>query len=170
MCREKRNGLGDGTIAGCSGIWSRGLLQKEPARLRLLFCVNRRSQCRGRIEYIPQIGLPVARWRLDETASQGSAKRSGLVEGSHCPVLGQHSARHEIKDFQRMLLSSRPIGKHQRPIEVPISTTAAHVERMTDAELFCIAAGDRDNPDQRAPHRNCCCSIHASRLFGHVRY
>jgi hypothetical protein len=54
---------------------------------------------------------PLARWHLDETVPQGAAKRSSLVEGSHCPMLGeplQNSDRHEIKDFHGALLSSRP--------------------------------------------------------------
>jgi hypothetical protein len=51
---------------------------------------------------------PLARWHLDETASQGATKRSSLIEGSRCPLLReplQHSARYEIKDFQGALLS-----------------------------------------------------------------
>ena len=89
----------------CDRLSIFGRLDRESCHLAPLLC-------HGHGEEKTSIGTtrfgPLARWHLDETASQGATKRSGLIEGSRCPVLReplQYSARYEIKDFQGALLS-----------------------------------------------------------------
>ena len=56
----------------------------------------------------------------------------------------QHNARHDIKNFQRVLLSLRPIGTSTKAYRAAdLDDRVACVEQLSNAELMRIAMGDR---------------------------
>jgi hypothetical protein len=95
----------------CDRLSIFGRLDREGGHRAPLLCHDHREEKTFRTTMFGRLlaggsTRPLRRGRPSESAS--SKARSVL-----CFEALQHSARHEIKDFRRVLLSSRPIGKHQ---------------------------------------------------------
>jgi hypothetical protein len=100
----------------CDRLSIFGRLDRESCHLAPLLCHDHGG---GKTSMRTTMFGPVARWHLDETAPRGGERSEAVSSKARADLcsesLSSTRAQHEIKDFHRVLLSSRPIGTRSLP-------------------------------------------------------